>query len=56
MSAAVVDSPGVATWAAVLAPRSAVWAVVAVPLSREVHTLYRVTPVRWTVTRSRRGC
>jgi hypothetical protein len=52
VSAAFTDSPGFATWAAVLAAQSAVWAVVTVPLWREVHTLYRAThPARsiWLV-------
>jgi hypothetical protein len=51
-SAAFANSPGFATWAAVLAAQSAVWAVVTVPLWREVRTLYLATdPARsiWVV-------
>jgi hypothetical protein len=43
VSASFVDSPGFATWAAVLAAQSAFWAVVTVPLWREVRALYRAT-------------
>jgi hypothetical protein len=52
VSAAFVDSPGFATWAAVLAAQPAVWAVVTVPLWREVRVLHRATyPARsiWVV-------
>jgi hypothetical protein len=52
ISASFVDSPGFATWAAVLAAQSALWAVVTVPLWREIRTLYRATrPARsiWVV-------